>query len=150
MKGEDVIEIIKNSCFKVAMYFPFMEDESRYEKALEIELSKQAGLDCEFQRTVPVLYEGKSLRDVRDEIDIVVWFEENGKRKALIVELKVNISKPVTRFKAINQAARYKTSLAQEINEEVHEKAVVVNFYFPSTDSDFKKENNSGVEFILV
>ncbi len=87
-------------------------EESRFEKAMEIALRLE-GLTIELQRIVPVTYRGCALRDVRDELDIVVWVqgESNDTPKiGIVIELKVDAA-PDAKW----QVMRYIKSLSSAL-----------------------------------
>lgn len=151
-KIEQVIRQIQECADKVYEALGPGYPESTYEKAMEIALRK-AGLVFETQRIVPIMFEDVVIRDARDEIDLVVWVEDNGKRYAIVADLKA-----VNKITATeeNQVARYKRSLARVLkdNEEVCDVGLVINFpqsatQKPSPSKPLSKTSKN-LEILLV
>ncbi len=109
-------------------------EESRFEKAMEIALRLE-GLTIELQRIVPVIYRGCALRDVRDELDIVVWVqgESNDTPKiGVVIELKVDAT-PDAKW----QVMRYIKSLSSALPPKhvVYYQGLLISF--PSNGFEF-------------
>lgn len=128
---EETICIIKECAAKVYNVLGPDYREETYEKAMEVALRHQ-GLEFETQRMVPLFFEGVAIRDVRDEIDLVVWAQDEEVETAVVVDFKAVAS---IDNKARLQVARYQRSLATELEgtgKRVYQTGLVINFPKPS------------------
>jgi len=135
-----MLEKVRKCAKEVFSEFAGTSDESRYEKAMEVAL-RLAGLEIELQRIVPVLYRSVALRDVRDELDIVVWIKSDilyTDRLAVVLELKVDGS---TQDRL--QLFRYIRSLDQVLNppEAVYFRGLLISFPYDSLIYDESSGN---------
>ncbi len=140
--AERILEKARKCAKEIFSEFVGTSDESRYEKAMEVAL-RLAGLEIELQRIVPVLYQNVALRDVRDELDIVVWIKSDilyTDRLAVVLELKVD-GLPQDRL----QLYRYIRSLDQVLNssEAVYFRGLLINFPYNSLIYD---ESNGNID----
>lgn len=98
--------------------------EGIYQNAMETAL-RDKGIMYESQRPLPITYCGHVIGDVRP--DLVVWLKNDGKKTAVIVELKsdagIKEEFPV-------QVKRYIQELRKQVreNEEVWGTGILINF----------------------
>jgi len=86
---------------------------------------RDKGRMYETQRILPITYNGHVIGDVIP--DLVVWLKEDGKKIAVIVELK---SEPGIKEEFPVQVKRYIQELRKQVreNEEVWYKGILINF----------------------
>lgn len=123
---EEAICIIKECAAQVYEALGPDYPEATYEKAMEIALRKR-GLVFETQRMVPLFFDGVAIRDVRDELDLVVWAQEQDTSIAIIVDFKAD-----SKIDSVHrmQVERYQRSLETELagTKRVHSVGLIINF----------------------
>ncbi len=108
-------------------------EESHFQKAMELLISKHLSPNVEAERVFPALIGGIALRDVRNEIDLLVpvpvavAIHDDMKGVVIVVELKVDGDLE----SAANQLLRYIVAASKSGPREwpVYHKGLVVNFH---------------------
>lgn len=122
--------------------------ENIYQVAMEVALRDQ-GIMYETQRILPITFAGHVIGESIP--DLVVWLKSNGKKVAVVVDLKAD-----TGIKEDHQVQveRYIKELRKQVHsdEEVYPNGFVVNFVKEATSQKLKDgfEELSGVQVLEV
>src|SRR3989338_11459058 len=103
----------------------------------------------ETQRTLPISFSGHVIGEVYP--DLVVWLKDNGKKVALVVELK---AEPGIKEEFTVQAKRYIKELRKQVkkDEKVHTTALLINFIREQNSVKLKEgfEDLGGIQVLEV
>ena len=122
--------------------------EDIFQNAMEVAL-RDKGIMYETQRTLPISFSGHVIGEVYP--DLVVWLKENGKKVALVVELK---AEPGIKEEFTVQAKRYIKELRKQVkkDEKVHTTALLINFIREQNSVKLKEgfEDLGGIQVLEV
>jgi GxxExxY protein len=122
--------------------------EEIYQKAMEVAL-RERGISYETQRMLPITYADHVIGDAIP--DLVVWFKNNGKKLAIVIDLKWE---PGIKDEHRYQVQKYIQELKKQVrkNEEVYSTGFVINFIKESTSQKLKDgvEELGGVQVLEV
>lgn len=122
--------------------------EDIFQKAMETAL-RDKGIMYETQRILPITYNSHVIGDVIP--DLVVWLKNDGKKTAVIVELK---SEPGIREEFPVQVKRYIQELRKQVkeNEEVWGTGILINFIKEANSKKMEEgfETFNGVQALEV
>ncbi len=123
-------------------------NENIYQKAMETAL-RDKGRMYETQRILPITYAGHVIGDVIP--DLVVWLKEDGRKIAVIIELK---SEPGIKEEFPVQVKRYIQELRKQVreNEEVWGTGILINFIKAANSKKVEEgfEEFNGVQALEV
>lgn len=122
--------------------------ESVYQNSMEVGL-RNKGITYETQRILPITYDGHFVGESRP--DLVVWLRGNGKKVALVVELKAEHG---LKEEFAVQVTRYIKELRKQIkpDEEVYPKGLLINFVKEANNAKIQEgfEDLGGVQALEV
>lgn len=145
---EELIRTIKESATSILTELGPGWKEDIFQNAMEVAL-RDKGIMYETQRALPITYAGHVIGEVYP--DLVVWLKEDGKKTALIVELK---SESGIKEEFQVQVERYIHELRKQVkgNETVHPTGLLVNFIKEANNSKITDgfEDLSGIQCLEV
>ncbi len=123
-KVQDLITTIKESATSVLAELGPGWLETIYQKAMEVAL-RDKGIMYETQRILPITYAGHVIGESIP--DLVVWLKDDGKKVAVIVELKSDSS---IKEEFPVQVSKYIKELRKQVqkNEKVWSTGILINF----------------------
>lgn len=121
---KNLIKIIKESAISVLEELGPGWIEVIYQKAMEVSL-RDKGIMYETQRILPITFAGHVIGESIP--DLVVWLKNDGKKIAVIVELK---SDSAIKEEFPVQVSKYIKELRKQLgkNEEVYPTGILINF----------------------
>lgn len=145
---QDLIKTIKDSACSVLEELGPGWLEAIYQKAMEVSL-RDKGIMYETQRILPITYAGHVIGESIP--DLVVWLKNDGKKMAVIVELK---SDSAIKEEFPVQVSKYIKELRKQLreNEEVHSTGVLINFIKEANSKKVQDgfEDLGGIQIIEV
>lgn len=143
-----LIAIIKECASSIMVELGPGWQENIYQNAMETAL-RDKGIMYETQRPLPITYSGHIIGDVRP--DLVVWLKNDGKKTAVIVELK---AEPGIKEEFPVQVKRYIQELRKQVrdNEEVWGTGILLNFIKDATSKRMQEgfEEFNGVQALEI
>ena len=147
-KIKELIKTIKDCSIAILGELGEGWKEDIYQNAMEVAL-RDGGIMYETQRTLPISFSGHVIGEVYP--DLVVWLKENGKKVALVVELK---AEPGIKEEFTVQAKRYIKELRKQVkkDEKVHTTALLINFIREQNSVKLKEgfEDLGGIQVLEV
>jgi len=144
-----LIEILKKCAKEVLQELGGGWKEEIYQKAMEVAL-RNRGIAYETQRILPITFSGHVIGDAIP--DLVIWTKVNGRRVALVVDLK---AEPGVKEEHQVQVQRYIKELRKQVaksKEEVFPKGLVINFVRERTARKLQEgfEDLGGLQILEV
>ena len=144
----ELIKIIKDSACSVLEELGPGWLEAIYQKAMEVAL-RDKGIMYETQRILPITYAGHVIGESIP--DLVVWLKNDGKKMAVIVELK---SDSAIKEEFPVQVSKYIKELRKQVreNEEVWSTGILINFIKEANSKKVTEgfEDLGGIQVIEV
>lgn len=144
----ELIKTIKTCASQVLLELGPGWKEEIYQKAMEVAL-RDRGIMYETQRILPITFAGHVIGESIP--DLVVWLKEDGKKTALLVELK---SDSALKEEFAVQVQRYIKELRKQLrpNESVHPVGILINFIKEANGSKITDgfEDLEGVQVLEV
>jgi len=144
----ELIKTIKTCASQVLLELGPGWNEAIYQKAMEVAL-RDRGIMYETQRILPITFAGHVIGESIP--DLVVWLKEDGKKMALLVELKSDSS---LKEEFAVQVQRYIKELRKQLRpeESVHPVGILINFIKEANGSKITEgfEDLNGVQVLEV
>ena len=144
----ELIKTIKTCASQVLLELGPGWKEEIYQKAMEVAL-RDRGIMYENQRMLPITFAGHTIGESIP--DLVVWLKDNGKKVALIVELK---SDSGIKEEFAVQVQKYIKELRKQLRpeESVHPVGFLINFIKEANGSKITEgfEDLTGIQVLEV
>lgn len=144
-QAKDLISAVKECARSIQLELGAGWPEEIYQRAMEVSL-RQKGITYESQRIVTITFNNHFVGESKP--DLVVWANKNGKRSALVIDLKVDSG---IKGDHRAQVERYVKELKKQLrsNESVLPFGLVINFAKESSHS-LKQDEYEEVEKVQI
>lgn len=146
MKVEELIKTLKECAKQVFKELGTGWPEVVYQSAMEVAL-RHRGILYETQRILPITFSDHVVGEAIP--DLVIWTKHNGKKTAVVVDLKVD---SYIKEDQQVQVERYIKELRKQIHkgEEVYKKGFVINFGKSSSAKVNGAKDFEGIQILEV